>query len=102
MDIKKKISDKLSDFKSEEKDQILENFNQFKKYLHEQIERGENIGLSDEQLVKSIEFVAGYLARNEDPRNREEHLLRELWVAGTDEEQKAFASMLLKMIKETA
>ena len=31
-------------------------------------------------LAKATEKVAGYLANHEEPRNREEHLLQQLWI----------------------
>ncbi len=99
MNIKSKVQHELSEMDNEEKDAILENFNRFKKYLSEKIEFGESMGLSDDKLAKATEFVANYLAKNEEPRNREEYLLMELWKLGSKEEQEMFSQMLLKMIK---
>ena len=77
----------------------LENFNEFKSYLHNKISVGEKLGMSEEQLAKSAEKVADYLAKNTEPQNREEVLLQELWKVGNEEEQHKLAHMLVKLAK---
>lgn len=98
--MQEKLQKELAKIDEEAKGDILDNFNNFKQYLAEKIEIGENMGLSDEKLAKTTEIVANYLAKHEKPRNREENLLFELWSAGTKEEQHILAHLLLKMIKE--
>lgn len=100
MDVKNKVEKELAKIDNEEKDQILENFNRFKQYLAEKVELGENMGLSDEKLAKTTELVANYLAKHEEPRNREENLLMELWKAGSKEEQQTLSRMLLEMVRK--
>lgn len=99
MDMKDKVQKELAKIDGEDKGQILENFNQFKQYLAEKVALGENLGLSDEKLAKTTEIVARYLANHEEPRNREEKVLMELWKSGSEEEQRVFSQMLLKMVK---
>lgn len=99
MDMKDKVQKELAKLNEETKNEILENFNQFKNYLGEKIELGENMGLSEETLAKTTELIANYLAKHENPRNREENLLMQLWISGTKEEQHNLAHMLLKMVK---
>ncbi|MCM3636997.1 DUF3243 domain-containing protein [Sporosarcina luteola] len=100
MDMKDKVQKELAKIDGEDKGQILENFNHFKQYLAEKVALGENLGLSDEKLAKTTEIVAGYLANHEEPRNREEKVLMELWKSGSEEEQRVFSQMLLKMVKQ--
>ncbi len=83
MDMQDKVKKELSKIDGEDKNQILENFNRFKQYLSDKVELGENLGLSDEKLAKTTEIVANYLANHEEPRNREEYLLMELWKSGS-------------------
>jgi hypothetical protein len=99
MDMKDKVQQELSQLDVEKKDEILENFNQFKQYLAKKVELGENLGLSEEKLAKTTELVASYLAKHEEPRNREENLLMELWKSGSKEEQHALSHMLLNMVR---
>ncbi|MFJ7935756.1 DUF3243 domain-containing protein [Sporosarcina sp. NPDC096371] len=97
--MKDKVQNELAKISDETKGEILENFNQFKQYLAEKVELGENMGLSEEKLAKTTELVANYLAKHEEPRNREEHVLLELWKSGSKEEQHSLAHMLLKMVR---
>lgn len=98
--MKDKVQKELSKINDETKDEILANFSKFKQYLAEKIELGEKMGLSDEKLAKTTELIASYLAKHEEPRNREENVLMELWKSGSKEEQHTLAHMLLKMVKE--
>ena len=100
MDMKSKVQEELSQIDTEKKDEILENFNRFKQYLADKISLGENLGLSDEQLVKTTEHVANYLARNEEPRNREENVLMQLWKVGSKEQQHTLSHLLLEMVRK--
>lgn len=82
---------------SEQRDNILENFDAFKEYLGKRIAVGESIGLGEEQMAKIAEKVADYLAAKEEPRNREEKLLQELWKVGKEEERHMLAHMLVRL-----
>lgn len=94
------IEQKLQYMDGEQKKEILESFDRFKSYLQQQISKGERLGMSEEMLAKATEKVANYLAHNEEPRNREEHLLKQLWLAGNQQQQHQLAHMLLNMVKE--
>ena len=95
-----KVQEELNNIQPEKKDEILENFNTFKTYLAGKVSKGEKLGLGEEQLAKTTELVAGYLADHEEPRNREEHLLQELWKSGDKEQQHALSHMLLNMVRK--
>ncbi len=43
--------------------------------------------MNEEQLAKTAQKVADYLAKHEEPRNREENLLHELWKVRDKEQQ---------------
>ncbi len=57
------------------------------------------MGLSEEKLAKTTELVANYLAKHEEPRNREEKVLMELWKSGSEKEQRMLSHMLLEMVR---
>ncbi|GKV68982.1 hypothetical protein NCCP2716_14800 [Sporosarcina sp. NCCP-2716] len=99
MDVKGKVESELQNMDSEKKEDILNNFNRFKSYLADQVAKGEKLGLSDNQLAKATELVASYLAKHEEPKNREQNVLQELWKVGDKDEQKALSSLLLKLVK---
>jgi hypothetical protein len=92
-----KVDDTLDRMTSQDVDEILGDFEEFKSYLSKRIQLGKSAGLSDEQLAATAQKVADYLAENVKPRNREEQLLRELWKVGNKEEQHMLAHMLVKL-----
>ena len=100
MDAKDRVAKELNQMDAEKKEDILENFNRFKMYLSDKVSKGESLGLNEEQLAKTTEFVANYLSKHEEPRNREQYLLQELWNAGDKEEQHSLAHLLLKMVRQ--
>ena len=93
------VDQKLKDLSLEEKEKILNNFNEFKSYLNEQLAKGKRLGLSDELLAKGAKFVADHLAKNEEPRNSEQKLLQEMWKVADEEAKKHIALVLVKMIQ---
>ena len=98
-DINDRVEAKLDSIGQEEKEEILKNFSSFKTYLSGKVAAGEKMGLSDDTLAKATEKVAGYLANHEEPRNREEHVLQQLWISGDKDQQHALSHMLLNMVK---
>lgn len=97
---KDQIEDKMQEYNSEEKDQILENFNRFKQFLSDKVDKGEKMGLSEEQMAKGAEMVANYLMKHEEPRNREEHLLQQLWKVADKEQQHTLAHLLVRLVQQ--
>lgn len=86
--------DRISDSR---KDGILSDFEVFQSYLSKRVRLAESIGLNEEQMARTAEKIAGYLSENEEPRNREEKLLQELWKVGTQEERHKLSHMLVKL-----
>lgn len=85
----------------EKKDDILDNFNRFQMYLKDKVEMGEKMGMDEHQLASAAEKVANYLARNEEPQNREQHLLKELWSVAEEDERHKLAHILVRMVSRT-
>ncbi|SDM97767.1 Protein of unknown function [Fictibacillus solisalsi] len=92
------VDQKVAQMDSEKKEQILQDFEQFKGYLSDKVSKGQKLGLDEEQLAKAAEKVAGYLAAHEEPKNSEEKLLQELWKVGDKEQQHALAHMLIRLV----
>ncbi|MBF0706878.1 MULTISPECIES: DUF3243 domain-containing protein [Bacillales] len=93
-----KVDDTLDRMSDDKMDDILSNFEDFKKYLATRVEIGEKLGLSEEALAQAAEKVAGYLAKKEEPKNREEKLLQELWLVGSKEQRHELAHLLVRMV----
>jgi hypothetical protein len=96
-----RVDDAIMNMESGQKDQILSDFEGFKNYLHKRIDMAGSFGLGEEQMAKIAERVADYLADHEQPRNREEMLLQELWKVGSPEERHMLAHMLVRMARTT-
>ncbi|ULG72719.1 DUF3243 domain-containing protein [Macrococcus brunensis] len=92
----------VNNLSQEEKDQILESFNQFTSYLGSKVEKAEKLGFSEETVAKAAEKVADHLAKNEEPKNREEKVLNELWNNAEGEEKSAIARALVRMVSKEA
>ena len=98
--VNKKVDEKLKNFDDEKKEDILANFDNFKQYLAQKVEIGEKMGLSEERLAQITEKVSKYLAKHEEPKNREEYVLQQLWLVGEKEERHMLAHMLLRMVQQ--
>ncbi|OAB42857.1 DUF3243 domain-containing protein [Paenibacillus glacialis] len=96
-----KVDDVLNRISESRKDGILCDFELFQNYLSKRINLGKSIGLSDEQLVNMAQKIAGYLSDNEEPRNREEKLLQELWKVGTLAERHSLSHLLVKLAQSS-
>ncbi|WP_454190684.1 DUF3243 family protein [Paenibacillus sp. Marseille-Q7038] len=83
----------------EQKEDILESFDAFKQYLNKRVSLGESLGLNEEQLSKVAQKVADILAAKEEPRNREEKLLQELWNVADPDEKDTLARILVRFVK---
>ncbi|MCE7791244.1 DUF3243 domain-containing protein [Salipaludibacillus sp. CUR1] len=84
----------------DKKQEILDSFDEFQNYLNDKIQKGEKLGLSEEQLAKGAERVAEYLKNHEEPKNTEEKLLQEMWKVSDDDEKHKMAHTLVKLAKK--
>lgn len=92
------VEEKVNAMGEDKKEDILSSFDTFKEYLSKKVEKGEKMGMNEEQLAKTAQKVADYLAAHEEPRNREEKLLQELWKVGNEEQQHQLAHMLVRLV----
>lgn len=98
--VDQKVENKLSNMSQDKKEDILENFDHFKQYLGKKVSLAEKLGLGEEQQAKAAQKVGDYLAAHEEPKNREEKLLYELWKAGDEKEQHMLSHMLVKLVHQ--
>ncbi|PWA13100.1 DUF3243 domain-containing protein [Pueribacillus theae] len=95
-----KIEKSMAEMSQEEKGSILENFNRFKDFLSGKVEIAEKMGMDEHQLAAAAEKVANFLARNEEPQNREQHLLKEMWMVADEDERHKIAHVLVRMVSD--
>lgn len=99
-DPKQQAEDKLENMSQDKKQDILDSFDEFQNYLNDKIQKGEKLGLSEDQLAKGAERVAEYLKNHEEPKNTEEKLLQEMWKVSDDDEKHKMAHTLVKLAKK--
>ncbi|MBH0229197.1 DUF3243 domain-containing protein [Halobacillus yeomjeoni] len=90
-----------ANMQEDKKEEIMQSFQTFKDYLGDQVHKGEKLGLGEEGLTKGAKRVADYLAKHEEPRNREEKVLNEIWNVSNKEEREHIAHALVKLADQT-
>lgn len=71
----------------------------WKKNLRMGINAGEFVGLSEDHIKGMAYRLGGFLAGHTDAGNREQRLIQELWIEGTEDERRALTSMLVKLLE---
>ncbi|GAB6935677.1 MAG: DUF3243 domain-containing protein [Calditerricola sp.] len=79
---------------------VLDSFEQWKQFLAQRVEQAQKMGMSSDTIANVAYYIGDYLAQEVDPKNHEERLLKELWEAGTEEEQKTLANLMVKMVSK--
>ncbi|HZG73543.1 MAG TPA: DUF3243 domain-containing protein [Chondromyces sp.] len=78
---------------------VLENWQEWKDFLGSRLNQAESQGMSKD-TVNDLAFQVGdYLAKQVDPKNEQERVLADLWSVASEEEQKAIASMMVKLVE---
>ncbi|GAA4701316.1 DUF3243 domain-containing protein [Brevibacillus fulvus] len=79
---------------------VLENFRDWKSFLGERVGQAMEAGMENETIQNVAYQIGDYLAQQVDPKNDQERLLKQLWEAGNEEQQRALASMMVKLVQE--
>ncbi|PLR94785.1 DUF3243 domain-containing protein [Bacillus sp. T33-2] len=78
---------------------VLDNWQQWKDYLGNRLDRAQGEGMN-QGVVSDLAYQVGeYLAKNVDPQNEQERVLRDLWSVASEDEQHAIASMMVKLVQ---
>ncbi len=81
--------------------QVSGSWEEWKSQLADAVKLGQSMNLSPEQLAQRAEQVGDFLARNVDPKNPEQKVLKELWQAADEKDQQAIARTLIKLVSGT-
>lgn len=79
---------------------VLDNFGRWKDFLNERMQQGKNLGIDEQTMTDFAAEVGDYLAKNVDPQNEEERLLKDLWEVGNEEEQRTMAHLMMKLVQK--
>lgn len=78
---------------------VLDNFEQWKSFLADRLHQAEELGMN-QQVISDIAYQIGdYLAKRVDPKNPEERVLADLWHVANEQEQRAIANMMIKLVQ---
>jgi hypothetical protein len=77
---------------------VLAVFEKWKQFLGERVDQAQRTGMSDEVISKLAFNIGEFLTNQIDPKNTEERLLKELWDAGDEQDKKALARMMIKLV----
>ena len=77
---------------------ILDNWDQWKNFLGDRLNQGEQQGLS-EGAVNNLAFEIGdYLSQQVEPKNDQQKVIADLWSVASEEEKHAMASVMVKLV----
>lgn len=73
-------------------------WDEWKQQLAQAVQLGEKMNIAPEQIAERAEQVGDFLANRVDPRNPEQKVLKELWQAADEEEQRTIAGVIINMV----
>jgi hypothetical protein len=78
---------------------VLDNFRDWKEFLGDRVNQAMQAGLESETLQNLAYQIGDYLSQQVEPKNDQERLLKQLWDSGDEQQQRALASMMVKMVQ---
>lgn len=81
---------------------VLDNFSDWKEFLGDRVSQAKASGMESETITNVAYQIGDYLAQKVDPKNDQERLLKQLWEAGDEEQQRALASLMVKLVQNPA
>ncbi|SEN44012.1 DUF3243 domain-containing protein [Lihuaxuella thermophila] len=79
---------------------VLDNFQEWKEFLSARVSQAQGMGMNNENITDLAYQLGDYLANDIDPQNAQERLLKDLWDAASEEEQRMLASLMVKMVSD--
>ena len=76
----------------------MDQFEKWKSFLHDRVEKARKAGMSDETIANLAYQIGEFLDEHVDPKNEEERLLKELWDVGDEQERKTIARLMMKLV----
>jgi len=76
----------------------FDNFADWKEFLNQRVDQAQNMGMDDKTIANLAYQIGDYLAAQVEPENQENRLLKELWEASNDEQQKVLAQIMVNYV----
>jgi hypothetical protein len=77
---------------------VLNNFQEWKNFLSNRVNQAERMGMDPETISDLAYQLGDYLAKDINPQNPEERLLKDLWGVADEEEQRVMAGLMVKLV----
>lgn len=78
---------------------VLQNWHQWTQFLGMQVEDAKDSGMSQKVIEKTAVQIGEYLAKNVDPKNEQERVLKDLWTVAENKEKQVLASLVVKLVQ---
>ena len=79
---------------------LVNDWDKWKKTLHNAISMGETVGLSDNTITNLGSKVGEFLANNVDPENPQQRVLKELFTVSNKSQQETLSNVIIKMVEK--
>ncbi|GGE24930.1 hypothetical protein GCM10011571_28870 [Marinithermofilum abyssi] len=79
---------------------VLDNFQDWKNFLSERVQQAQKMGMNQDTISEVAYQIGDYLAQDVEPKNEQERVLKELWNAADEQEQKTMANLMVKLVSE--
>ncbi len=77
---------------------FTDSFAEFKSQLAAKLDTAHRVGASRGTILNAAKGFSDWLAREVDPNNPEQRLLKELWEVADDNEKNSLVNMLVKFV----
>jgi len=79
----------------------MHDWSEWRQTLAQAIDVGHGMGMSDEEIAQKAEAIGDFLAKNVDPKNPEQRVLKELWEVADEEQQQELARLIIEMVSKS-
>jgi len=79
---------------------VLDNFQDWKNFLASRVDQAEKMGMDHETISDLAYQLGDYLAKDINPQNVQEKLLKDLWDVANEEEQRMMAGLMVKLVDD--
>ncbi|MBA4542254.1 DUF3243 domain-containing protein [Thermoactinomyces daqus] len=79
---------------------VLDNFQEWKNFLAERVDQAKGMGMNANTISDLAYQLGDYLAKDIDPQNDQERLLKDLWSVADENEQRVMAGLMVKLVDD--
>ncbi|MFC4404516.1 DUF3243 domain-containing protein [Gracilibacillus xinjiangensis] len=78
---------------------VIDNFESWKDFLGDRLHEAQGNGISNNAISELAYDIGNYLSTQVQAKNDQERVLRDLWNAADENEQKAIANIMVKLVQ---